>query len=146
MELKFWVNLIIEAGEQSQGAKKCLEDNCTLVDTRIWVFEGDIEYLQNHDVQFDVISQSVVPVPENMTKKERIVLYRDILNLKKDPYDQEIEMINNMSQVEMARLWRFAPSGHKYFDKRLPYWKVFKKRFNELGGMTTDVSKAVGWK
>jgi len=28
----------------------------------------------------------------------------------------EIEVINKMSQLEMARLWRFAPSGHKYFD------------------------------
>ena len=28
-----------------------------------------------------------------------------------------IETINQMSQEEIASLWRFAPSGHSYFDK-----------------------------
>jgi hypothetical protein len=57
----------------------------------------------------------------------------------------EIEKINSLTQVEMARLWRYAPSGHKYFDDRLPYFAVFKKRFDELGGMTPNVSKNIGW-
>jgi len=57
----------------------------------------------------------------------------------------EIEKINKMSQMEMARLHRFAPSGHPYFDTTLPYSEVFEKRFKELGGFTPEISKAIGW-
>ncbi len=59
---------------------------------------------------------------------------------------EEIEKeINGLSQYEMCRLTRFAPVGHKYFDKRKLYWEVFKKRFNELGGFTPEISKNLGW-
>ena len=56
-----------------------------------------------------------------------------------------IEEINSLSHLEMARLWRFAPSGHTFFDADLPYYKVFAARFTELGGMTPTVSKTIGW-
>lgn len=55
-----------------------------------------------------------------------------------------MERINSMPQVEMARLWRFAPSGHEYFDKTLPFFEVFSKRFKELGGFTPAISKQLG--
>jgi hypothetical protein len=60
--------------------------------------------------------------------------------------DKHIETINSMSQIEMARLWRFAPVGHPYFDSSLPYCSVFIKRFTELGGMTPEISKIIGLK
>ena len=53
--------------------------------------------------------------------------------------------INSMSQIEMARLWRFAPTGHLYFDSSKPYADIFKERFFELGGFTPSISKAIGW-
>lgn len=63
--------------------------------------------------------------------------------------DQDVaihmERINNMPQVEMARLWRFAPSGHEYFDKTLPFFEVFNKRFKDLGGFTPEISKRLGF-
>lgn len=52
--------------------------------------------------------------------------------------------ICSMSQIEMARLWRFS-SGHPCFDSTLPLFKRFEKRFQELGGMTPAISKAIGW-
>lgn len=55
-----------------------------------------------------------------------------------------MERINSMPHVEMARLWRFAPSGHEYFDKTLPFFEVFDKRFKELGGFTPTISKSLG--
>ena len=58
---------------------------------------------------------------------------------------EEINKINQMSQTEMAKLWRFAPSGHPYFNSSLPYFKIFDKRFKELGGFTPEISKAIGW-
>ena len=52
--------------------------------------------------------------------------------------------INGLSRYEMCRLWRFS-SGHKYFDTSKPYWKLFEKRFKELGGFSPEISKDLGW-
>ena len=57
-----------------------------------------------------------------------------------------IERIKQMSQIEMARLWRFAPSGHPIFSTlNDPLFQIFEERFQELGGMTPKISKAIGW-
>ena len=63
--------------------------------------------------------------------------------MEADP--KEVEKINNMSQYDMAALQRFAPSGHLYFDSTKPYHEIFHKRFKELGGMTPEISKSLGW-
>lgn len=55
----------------------------------------------------------------------------------------EIEKINNMSRMDMASLWRYAPSGHPYFDTTKPYFKIFEKRFEELGGFSPEISKSI---
>ncbi len=53
------------------------------------------------------------------------------------------ETVDGMSQIEMARCYRFSPSGH-------PIWandmlsEHFMKRFKELGGMTPSISKEIG--
>lgn len=59
--------------------------------------------------------------------------------------NQHIDDINRMTVKEMAFLLRFAPSGHPYFDNRLPLHQIFSKRFEELGGMTPAISKEIGW-
>jgi len=56
-----------------------------------------------------------------------------------------VDKINAMSQEQMASLWRFAPTGHPYFNATLPYYEIFKARFAELGGMTPEISKRIGW-
>ena len=56
---------------------------------------------------------------------------------------KEIEKIENMSQVEMARLWRYAPSSHSYFNTQKPYFQIFKNRFAKLGGFTPKISKQI---
>lgn len=57
----------------------------------------------------------------------------------------EVRKIHALSQFEMARLVRFAPSGHPYFDMSKPYYEIFNARFKELGGMTPEISKSLGW-
>lgn len=57
--------------------------------------------------------------------------------------EEEIQKINSLSQVEMATLWRYAPSGHPYFDSHLPLFEIFNKRFKELGGFTPQISKLI---
>jgi len=54
--------------------------------------------------------------------------------------------IDTMTQEEMARLQRFASGGHPVFDSSLPLYDRFQKRFQELGGMTPEISKRIGWK
>ena len=58
---------------------------------------------------------------------------------------EEIDTINQMDRIEMCWLWRFAPSGHKYFDMTKPFFEVFDKRFKELGGFSPEISKLIGW-
>lgn len=62
-----------------------------------------------------------------------------------DKEQEVIDKINQMSQMAMARLQRFAPIGHPYFDVTKPFSEVFDKRFKELGGFTPAISKALGW-
>uniref|UniRef100_A0A6M3J431 Uncharacterized protein n=1 Tax=viral metagenome TaxID=1070528 RepID=A0A6M3J431_9ZZZZ len=50
--------------------------------------------------------------------------------------------IDGMSQLELARLYRFTPPGHPYFDKTLPLYDYFKLKFH---GFTPEISKAIGW-
>lgn len=57
-----------------------------------------------------------------------------------------IEEINNMSHLEMAKLWRFVSPGHPYFDTTKPFFKIFEKRFwHHFGGFTPEISKTLGW-
>ena len=52
--------------------------------------------------------------------------------------------IENMSQMDMARRWRFAKSGDPIFRSDLPLAEKFKKRFfDEFGGFTPEISKAI---
>jgi hypothetical protein len=52
--------------------------------------------------------------------------------------------IDEMTQVQMASLHRFAPAGHPYFQ-RGEVSDYFAARFRELGGMTPEISKRIGW-
>lgn len=55
------------------------------------------------------------------------------------------EKIEIMTRVEMARLRRFAPSGHPVFRDDFPLYKLFEARFAELGGLSPEISKEIGW-
>lgn len=63
--------------------------------------------------------------------------------------EKEIEEIKSridaMTQIEMARHWRFAPSDDPIFRRDLPLYRHFMKRFKELGGLTSEISKRIGW-
>jgi len=54
--------------------------------------------------------------------------------------------IDAMSREHMARLWRFAPAGHPYFDRRLPLHEYFAARFEALGKFSPQISRRIGWK
>jgi hypothetical protein len=52
--------------------------------------------------------------------------------------------IGAMGHAELARLYRFAPSGHLAFSESEIY-TYFRDRFKSFDGMTTAVSKLIGW-
>jgi hypothetical protein len=54
--------------------------------------------------------------------------------------------IDAMSQLSMARLRRFAPVGHPYFDRRNgDLADYFDAKYKERGGMTVAISKELSW-
>ena len=57
--------------------------------------------------------------------------------------------IDQMSQYEMAQLWRFAPLNKYMFtlnkQNDLELQEYFAKKFKEKGGMTPEISKQIGW-
>jgi len=53
--------------------------------------------------------------------------------------------IDSMSQVAMAKRWRFSRPGDPIFRSDLPLYAKFEKRFKELGGFTPEISEAIGW-
>lgn len=56
------------------------------------------------------------------------------------------EEINNLTHLQMAKLWRFHPAGHPYFRSDcLVLFDHFNKRFQSYGGMTPHISKLLGW-
>ena len=59
--------------------------------------------------------------------------------------EKDLAEINKMSREEMAELYRFAPVGHRFFIEGTPQWEAFNKRFNELGRMSPEISKKIGW-
>lgn len=58
--------------------------------------------------------------------------------------DRWTEKIRVMSHHDMARFFRFTPSGHPVFDDKYSLYKIFGKRFEELRGMTAAISKQIG--
>ena len=53
--------------------------------------------------------------------------------------------IDEMSHEELAALHRFAPAGHPVFNINFPISGYFEDRFKELGGMTPEVSRKIGY-
>jgi len=52
--------------------------------------------------------------------------------------------IDKLSRLEMARMWRFTPTGHVYFQNG-PVSTYFCERLTSLGGMSPEISKKIGW-
>ncbi len=49
--------------------------------------------------------------------------------------------IDDMSQEEMARHWRFDPTPSRYFGTSLEVGEYFQEVFKHKGGFTPEISK-----
>lgn len=56
---------------------------------------------------------------------------------------ERIAKINNMSRMEICRLWRFAGDNHPLMSGEPG--KRLTRRFSELGGFSPGISRALGW-
>ena len=66
------------------------------------------------------------------------------------------EMVEKADRIQIARWWRYLPSpGINHIDKNnfmemckheANIMDLINKRFEELGGMTPELSKIIGWK
>jgi hypothetical protein len=65
--------------------------------------------------------------------------------MTKEDIEVHKKEIDKMSHHQMAYLYRFARSGHPYFDKTNELSSYFSKKFQDKGGMTTQISKDIGW-
>lgn len=57
--------------------------------------------------------------------------------------EEDKEKIDNMTQYQMGKELRFSPVGNPMMCGDLG--EYFMMRFKELGGMTTEISKSLGW-
>jgi len=87
--MEFWTTLIVVAKEQSIEAAKSLKANCTYVDNRCWIFEGDIECLADDGVKFNELGEGAVPCLGDMSKPELVELCEDIFGV--DVYNQSFK-------------------------------------------------------
>lgn len=62
-----------------------------------------------------------------------------------DEVQSAINDVNNMSHYELAKLWRFGPSDHLYISTPEIFETVRSRLFEHFGGITTIISKQVGW-
>jgi len=60
-------------------------------------------------------------------------------------YDEEKRKINKLSHYSLGHIYRFAPSEHPYMQHK-DLFNYFMERFQELGGMTPELSKQLGWR
>jgi hypothetical protein len=65
--------------------------------------------------------------------------------LTESEIEQWKQKIDEMTQMECAELQRFAPSGHPVFRSDSPLYEYFQAHFKSLGGMTPEISKAIGY-
>ena len=58
--------------------------------------------------------------------------------------EKEKKNIDKMTHYELAHLWRHSYLGHPYFQNK-DLNNYYIKAFNKFGGMTSEISKQIGW-
>jgi hypothetical protein len=77
--------------------------------------------------------------------KEKETNLKEASEFTKEEIERLENEISNMSQLDMAKRWRFSSLGNPMFRCDLPLSEKFQKRFKELGGFTPEISKAIEW-
>ena len=105
------------------------------------IMDGGLQHGPDYSGEF--VCSDCRTIVLRVREGERFLYTRERCAMDDEKVEEWKRKIDGLSQTEMASLWRYAPVGHIYFDKSLPLNAYFKKRFEELGGFTTEVSKAI---
>lgn len=81
MDIEFWTTLIEAEPIQTDKAMKSLQGNCTYVDNFFYIFEGDIEVLQEDGVKFCEHGEGAVPCLGDMSQGELVKLCWDVFGV-----------------------------------------------------------------
>jgi hypothetical protein len=93
MDIEFWTTLIVVAKEQSVEAAHSLKVNCTYVDNWCWIFEGDIECLEDDGVKFKELAEGAVPCLGDMSRADLVDLCKGVFGI--DVYNQSFKRTAN---------------------------------------------------
>lgn len=87
----YWVSLI-EVEPQDEGAETydpaLLEGECTHVAGNIWLYEGDVEMLEDQGIDFQVLDEGAVPDLGGLTTEQLKALCNESFALT-DPWGIE---------------------------------------------------------
>lgn len=72
--MEFWVSLIKTNMRQTESAEKFLKANCTKVNERYWIYEGEIDCLSDAGVSYTVATEGSVPCLGGKSKKQLAAL------------------------------------------------------------------------
>ncbi len=89
----------------------------------------------NSGVDDEILHAEVNGIPV-FYSLEDLYLYEDLEKIKQE--------IDELSQYDMAKIYRFSPSGSVYFNAP-EISNYFMRRFKKLGGFTPEISKKIGW-
>lgn len=61
-------------------------------------------------------------------------------------FDELKAEIDQLSHIDMCRMYRFGQGNKEFFDNTNPISKYFNERlFKHFGGFTPEISKQIGW-
>ena len=81
-EVYFYVTLIhADKYQRGEKARESLKANCTYVANDFWIYEGDIECLEEDDVVFEEYGEGVVPCLGDMNKIQLVELCKETFGI-----------------------------------------------------------------
>jgi hypothetical protein len=75
--MQFWVKLIETVVDLSKEEKEELIANCTFIKNNVWIFEGDIEFL---DVRSRILDEGAVGCLGGLLQEELIEICKSTFN------------------------------------------------------------------
>jgi hypothetical protein len=63
-----------------------------------------------------------------------------------ETYEELKAEIDNLTHIEMFRMWRFGTGNPAFFDSTNPISQYFSDRlWLHFGGFSPEISKQIGW-
>ena len=87
--MEFLVKLIVVNDTKNVDARNNLYANCTHVSNRYWLFEGDVEAL-DEGIDFTVVGEQAIEATGDMRQREIIDMVEDVYNITQQRLKDEL--------------------------------------------------------